>query len=95
MRKSSSAPSFGASGVRHHNLLGYIDLRRELVKIQELAQETTIPTFQLESLQLDPQDSTRAAFHLSCGWSGEGLEDSQPMQRVPFQDNTLLEKIWL
>lgn len=66
---SSSTMRFGGT-VHHHPLLASVNLRHALTAVPGLARQTAIPSSAVQSMQLDPCDPRRLAFHLACGWSG-------------------------
>ena len=66
---STSTLRFGGS-VHHHPLLAAFNIRHALTGVPGLASQTAIPASGIHSMQLDPSDPRRLAFHLGCGWSG-------------------------
>ncbi|KAL4426389.1 hypothetical protein ABPG77_004683 [Micractinium sp. CCAP 211/92] len=66
---STSTLRFGGT-VHHHPLLASVNLRYALTAVPGLASQTPIPASGVHSMQLDPSNPCRLAFHLGCGWSG-------------------------
>lgn len=56
--------------MHHHPLLAAFNIRHALTGVPGLASQTAIPASGIHSMQLDPSDPRRLAFHLGCGWSG-------------------------
>lgn len=67
---SGGALRFGGV-VQHHPMLACTTLRSALTAVPGLAaQAGGVPPCAVHSMQLDPLNPRRLAFHLGCGWSG-------------------------
>lgn len=56
-----------------HPLVLELGVRQALMHLTELRLQTSIGRCNVQSISLDPRDSTRMAFHLASGWSGKLL----------------------
>ncbi len=65
---TSSAMALGSQG--HHPAVLEVVLRQALMQLPELEQQTSIVRSAVNSINLDPVDPNRLAFHLASGWSG-------------------------
>ena len=64
--------SFGVQS--RHPVLLEVGIRSALMQLQELRQQTSIGRSSVQSIALDPKDSSRLAFHLATGWSGDACK---------------------
>lgn len=71
MRRGFGAPSLGAQGLQYCGLLQQLNIEQALSAVPRLTDETHVPTNAIDGLLLDPDDPRSAAFHMTCGWSGE------------------------
>ncbi len=58
-------------GAQRPAQLAQVALQGALARVPGLAAEAGLPAAGVHSLALDPLDSGRLGFHLTCGWSGE------------------------
>lgn len=61
--------SFGNQN--RHPVVLEVGIRQALLQLPELSQQTSIGRCNVQSINIDPRDSNRLAFHLASGWSGE------------------------
>ena len=66
---TSAAMALGSAG--QHPAVLEVGVRQALLQLPELEQQTSISRSAVQSINLNPQDSNRLAFHLASGWSGE------------------------
>ncbi len=66
---STAARALGSQG--QHPAVVEVAVRQALMQVPELEQQTSIVRSAVQSLNLDPVDPNRLAFHLQSGWSGE------------------------
>jgi hypothetical protein len=57
-------------GAQRPAQLAQVALQGALGRVPGLAAEAGLPAAGVHSLALDPLDSGRLGFHLTCGWSG-------------------------
>lgn len=68
---TGAALALGSQG-QHPSVLE-VALRQALLQLPELDQQTSVARSAVQSINLDPVDSNRLAFHLASGWSGQRL----------------------
>ncbi len=66
---TTAARALGSQG--QHPAVVEVAVRQALMQVPELEQQTSIVRSAVQSLNLDPVDPNRLAFHLQSGWSGE------------------------
>ncbi len=66
---TTAARALGSQG--QHPAVVEVVVRQALMQVPELEQQTSIVRSAVQSLNLDPVDPNRLAFHLQSGWSGE------------------------
>ncbi|DBA71631.1 hypothetical protein WJX79_004770 [Trebouxia sp. C0005] len=65
---TTAARALGSQG--QHPAVVEVVVRQALMQVPELEQQTSIVRSAVQSLNLDPVDPNRLAFHLQSGWSG-------------------------
>lgn len=66
---TTAARALGSQG--QHPAVVEVAVRQALMQVPELEQQTSIVRSAVQSINLDPVDPNRLAFHLQSGWSGE------------------------
>lgn len=65
---TTAARALGSQG--QHPAVVEVVVRQALMQVPELEQQTSIARSAVQSINLDPVDPNRLAFHLQSGWSG-------------------------